>query len=119
MPTLADRTKDTTTTTGTGAITLAGSPPTGFQSFATGLGSAACVTAYTIDDGAGAWEEGLGTFNGTTGLTRDKVFSSSNTNALVNFGAGTKTVFVTAPADLIDDGNYGHSYAMARGWAMP
>lgn len=117
MTVLADRVKDTTTSTGTGAITLAGSAPTGFQTFATGLGTA-CWIGYCIDGGS-EWEVGRGFFNGTTGLTRDKIRASSNSNALVNFSAGTKTVFVTASAELLDNANIGLQLAQINGWAMP
>lgn len=98
MAYFADRVKDTTTTTGTGAVTLANSAPTGFQTFATALGSTATQVAYCIESGA-EWEVGQGIFNGTTGLTRDTVFASSNAGALVNFSAGTKNVFLTMPAE--------------------
>lgn len=94
---LADRVQDTTTTTGTGSITLAGSPPSGFQSFAAvGNGNS---TYYTISGGS-EWEVGIGTYNsaGPT-LNRDTVLSSSNGGALVNFSAGTKIVFVTYPSE--------------------
>lgn len=93
---LADRVKDSTTSTGTGAITLANSPPAGFQSFATiGNGN---TTYYTISGGS-EWEVGIGTYtsSGTT-LSRDTVFSSSNSGSLVDFSAGAKDVFVTLPS---------------------
>ena len=94
---LADRVQETTTTTGTGTITLAGAV-TGFQSFAViGNGN---TTFYTIADQSGSnWEVGIGTYtaSGTT-LARTTVLSSSNSGNLVNFGAGTKNVFVTYPA---------------------
>ena len=94
---LADRVQETTTTTGTGTITLAGAV-TGFQSFsAIGNGN---TTFYTIADQSGSnWEVGIGTYtaSGTT-LSRTTVLSSSNSGSLVNFGAGTKNVFVTYPA---------------------
>lgn len=95
--TLADRVQETTTTTGTGTITLAGAV-TGFQSFAAvGNGN---TTFYSIADQSGSqWEVGIGTYtsSGTT-LSRDTVLSSSNSGSLVNFSAGTKNVFVTYPA---------------------
>ncbi len=94
---LADRVKDTTTTTGTGAVTLSGTPPTGFQSFAViGNGN---TTFYTIAGGS-EWEVGVGTYtsSGTT-LSRDTVLESSNSGSLVNFSAGVKDVFVTYPAE--------------------
>ena len=90
MATFKDRVKDTTTSTGTGSITLVNTAPTGFQTFATAFGATAVRTTYCIELN-GEWEVGLGTFNGTTGLTREEVFSSSNAGALVNFSAGTKT----------------------------
>jgi hypothetical protein len=93
---LADRVKETTTTTGTGTLTLAGAA-TGFQSFAAvGNGN---TTYYTITDGTD-WEVGIGTYtaSGTT-LSRDTILSSSNSGSAVNWGAGTKRVFVTYPAE--------------------
>lgn len=92
---VADRVQETTTSTGTGTITLAGAV-TGFQSFAAvGNGN---TTFYTITDNTN-WEVGIGTYtaSGTT-LSRTTVLSSSNSGSLVNFGAGTKNVFVTYPA---------------------
>jgi hypothetical protein len=119
MPRFADRVKDTTTTTGTGALTLAGAPPTGFVSFATGIGSSGAIEVeFVVDDGAGNWEHSLGTFNGTTGLTRDTVIASS-TGSLVSFAAGTKTVYVTPSNQHLGRANRGSQYAMARGAAQP
>ena len=93
-----DRVKETTTTTGTGTITLAGAV-TGFQAFSViGDGN---TTYYTIQDAlSGDWEVGIGTYtsSGTT-LSRDTVLESSNSGNLVNFGAGDKDVFVTYPAE--------------------
>lgn len=95
---LADRVRETTTTTGTGSVTLAGAV-VGFQSFAAiGDGN---QTYYTIADQGGAnWEVGIGTYTsaGTT-LSRTTVLSSSNAGSLVNFTAGTKDVFVVYPSE--------------------
>jgi len=94
---LKDRVKETTASTGTGTVTLAGAVA-GFQSFsAVGDGN---TTYYAIVDAAsGDWEVGIGTYtaSGTT-LSRTTVLSSSNAGSLVNFGAGTKDVFVTYPS---------------------
>lgn len=97
---IADRVKDTTTSVGTGTITLSGSPPAGFQSFtAVGDGN---TTYYTIaGQGTSEWEVGIGTYtaSGTT-LSRDTVLSSSaGGTTKVTFSAGTKDVFVTLPAE--------------------
>ena len=95
---LKDRVKETSTTAGTGTITLAGAV-TGFQSFsAVGNGN---TTYYAIVDNAtGAWEVGVGTYtsSGTT-LSRDTVLSSSNGGSLVSFAANPKDVFVTYPSE--------------------
>jgi hypothetical protein len=120
MPAIADRVKDTTTSTGTGAITLANTAPLGFRTFAVAFGSASLTVGYCIQDATtGAWEVGDGTFNGTTSLTRDNVRSSSNSGNLVSFAAGSKDVFCTASAQLLNNSNLGMQYAMARGFAMP
>lgn len=96
---LADRVKETTTTTGTGTVTLLGAA-TGFQSFSA-IGNTN-TTYYTIaGQTTSEWEVGIGTYtsSGTT-LARTTVVSSSNAGALVNFSAGTKDVFVTYPAEF-------------------
>ena len=95
---LADRVKETTTTTGTGTVTLLGAS-TGFQSFSA-IGNTN-TTYYTIaGQTTSEWEVGIGTYtsSGTT-LARTTVIASSNAGALVNFSAGTKDVFVTYPAE--------------------
>lgn len=93
-----DRVKETTTTAGTGTVTLLGAS-TGFQSFsAIGNGNS---TYYTIAGQTGSeWEVGIGTYtsSGTT-LSRDTVLASS-TGSKVSFSAGTKDVFVTYPAGM-------------------
>jgi hypothetical protein len=93
-----DRVKETTTTTGTGTITLAGAV-SGFQSFSV-IGNANTTYYAIVGQGTTEWEVGIGTYtsSGTT-LSRDTVLESSNSNALVPFSAGTKDVFVTYPAD--------------------
>jgi len=94
---VADRVKETTTTTGTGTVTLLGAS-TGFQSFAV-VGNAN-TTYYTIaGQTTSEWEVGIGTYtsSGTT-LARTTVLSSSNGGSAVNFSAGTKDVFVTYPS---------------------
>ena len=95
---LADRVQETTTTTGTGSVTLLGAV-TGYQSFAV-VGNTN-TTFYCIADQGGAnWEVGIGTYS-TTGptLARTTVLASSNSGSLVNFTAGIKTVFVTYPSE--------------------
>jgi hypothetical protein len=97
-----DRTQETTTTTGTGTVTLAGAV-SNYQAFSANYTTGQTVY-YCITDNAGNWEVGKGTYttSGTT-LSRDIVFASSNSNALVNFGAGTKFCFAVLPGPLIAD----------------
>jgi len=93
-----DRVRETTTTTGTGTITLGGAA-TGFQSFSV-IGDAN-TTFYTIQlANTNEWEVGIGTYtlSGTT-LSRDTILESSNGGSAVNFSAGSKDVFVTYPAE--------------------
>ena len=95
---LADRVLETSTTTGSGTISLAGAS-VGYQSFSTGVGNGN-QTYYTIAlEGASEWEVGIGTYTsvGDT-LSRDTVLASSAGGAKVTFSAGTKQVFVTYPA---------------------
>ena len=94
-----DRVKETSTTTGTGTLNLAGAE-TGYESFVSGVGTGN-TTYYAIElNSANQWEVGIGTV--TSGspdtLSRDTIISSSNSDAAVNFSAGTKNVFCTLPA---------------------
>ena len=108
---LADRVKETTTTTGTGTVTLAGAV-TGYRSFAA-VGNSNQTYYAIIDSTNNAWEVGLGTYTsaGTT-LSRTTVFSNSlSTTALINFAAGTKDVICTQPAwSTLNSTNLGFGY---------
>ncbi|MFO0157939.1 MAG: hypothetical protein ACK51V_02745, partial [bacterium] len=100
---VADRVLETTTTTGTGTITLGGAV-TGYQSFAAIGNANTCM--YAIEDrNTGAWEVGIGTYtsSGTT-LSRTTILASSNAGSAVSFAAGTKYVFATLAASKIAPG---------------
>jgi len=96
---LYDRVQETTTTSGTGSVTLTGAV-SGYQSFAVVGNGNTCF--YTIVDGS-AWEVGLGTYS-TTGptLARTTVYANSNGNTspiTLSSSANTKSVFLTYPAE--------------------
>ena len=95
-----DRVKETSTTTGTGNITLAGVPSgQGTVTFATGIGNSNTTYYAIFNTGTTEWEVGLGTLDGTSAnLTRTTPISSSNSDAAVSFTSGTKDVFCTMPA---------------------
>ena len=92
-----DRVKETTTTTGTGTYTLAGAV-TGFETFTANLDNGD-TTYYCCTDNTD-FEIGIGTFtsSGTT-LARTTILASSNSNSAVNWSSGTRTIFMTYPAD--------------------
>ena len=94
---LNDRVKETTTTTGTGTVNLAGAEE-GFETFVAGVGNGK-ETFYSIFAGT-EFEVGRGTVTDASPdtLSRTTVISSSNSDNLVNFSAGEKTVICTYPA---------------------
>ncbi len=97
---IADRVKETTTSTGTGTINLAGAV-TGFQTFVAGIGDGnTCY--YAIEDANGsAWEVGIGTVTDASPdtLARTTVLKSTNSNNALTLTSGTHTVFATYPSD--------------------
>lgn len=108
---LKPRVAETSTTTGTGAFTLAGAL-SGHQRF-----SAVCATSdtteYVIVADDGTWEEGLGTYSSANTLTRTTVTNSSNAGSAVNFAAGNKTVLMTPLASRV--GGIPRSTSMVKG----
>ena len=102
-----DRVKETTTTTGTGAVSLGGAV-TGFETFAAGIGNSNTVYYCIAHQDQAEFEVGLGTLDGdSSDLTRTTVISSSNSDNAVDFSSGTKDVFCTIPASklIFEDAN--------------
>ena len=96
-----DRVKETTTTTGTGAVSLAGAV-TGFEAFSAGVGNSNTTYYAIVHQTEDEFEVGLGTLDGdSSDLTRTTVISSSNSDSAVDFAAGTKDVFCTIPASKL------------------
>ena len=94
-----DRVKETSTTTGLGTFTLDGAV-TGFETFSSAIGNTS-LTYYTIHtQNAAQFEVGIGTVGAGT-LARTTIISSSNSDAAVDFSAGTKDVFCTMPASKV------------------
>ena len=94
-----DRVKETSTTTGTGTFSLDGASQD-FETFVAGVGTGNTTYYCIVNAGTGEFEVGVGTVTDATPdtLSRDTVLSSSNSDALVTFTAGTKDVFCTIPA---------------------
>ena len=111
---LNDRVKETSTTTGTGAFTLAGAV-SGFETFSAGIGGSNTTYYCIFHNGTTEFEVGFGTLNsGASTLTRTYIISSSNSDAAVDFSAGSKEVFCTVPGSKIGLPNpeeYGSSSA--------
>lgn len=94
-----DRVLETSTTTGTGALTLAGAV-TGYRTFASVMATSdTCLYAVWGVDANGSptgeWEGGVGTYSGVNTLTRTTVLESSNAGSVVTLSAGTKYVAIT------------------------
>jgi hypothetical protein len=97
--TYADRVAETTTTTGTGTIQLAGAVDAKFRTFVAGVGTGATVPYVVVHRTANEWEVGYGvvTAGSPNTLTRAGIYSSSNSNNAVNLSTGTKDVFLSLP----------------------
>lgn len=88
---------ETTTTTGTGAITLAGAASPGRTFGSVMANGDVCIYAIRHQT-ANEWETGLGTWNTGGTLTRTTVLDSSNAGAAVNLSSGTKDVYMAHQA---------------------
>lgn len=107
----ADRVKESTTTTGTGTLTLAGAA-TGFRTFGSVMANGdTCY--YAISSASGSeWEVGVGTWNTGGTLSRTTILASSNSNAVVSLSAGTKDVYLTVPASGVAQFDPGEALLM-------
>lgn len=114
----ADRVLETSTTTGTGSINLGGAAQ-GFQGFVDGVGDGARVN-YFIEDGQ-SWESGIGTVTAGApdSLSRDRIISSSAGGAAINWGIGTRNVFLSASSQMVlwrdENGNDVNQMGMGGG----
>lgn len=95
---LRDRVQETTTTTGISDLTTAA--VNGYTPFSTAFGTGVANLFYYVISHDANWETGIGYMSAATTLVRNTVLANSlNTTAHINFGAGTKYVFNTAPAE--------------------
>jgi len=100
---LKDRVKESSSSSGTGSLTLGGAFP-GYQTFNAAIttGSTVYYTIHNLTAGSDTeWEVGVGTFTSPATLSRDTVFSSSTGSSKVNFTSGVSglEVFITQPAE--------------------
>ena len=93
MPNYADRVAETSTTTGSGNLTLAGAPSS-FQSFNTAFGIGPTFPYAIVQQNGTEWECGIGYLQDSTTLVRDRITANSaGTTVAIVFSAGTKDVF--------------------------
>ena len=95
-----DRVRETSTTSGTGTLNLAGIV-TGFQTFVAGIGNSNTTYYAIFEEGTNLFEIGIGTVTDATPdtLSRDTVLSNSSGNtSKITFSGGTLRVFCTMPA---------------------
>lgn len=107
---IADRVKETTTTTGTGSYTLAGAA-TGYRTFNAGIGTSS-VCEYCCTNGTD-WEIGQGALSASTTLDRTVILASSNAGAAVSWAAGSKDIFITAAANGLQNMRWNLNDAVA------
>ena len=103
-----DRVKETSTTTGTGTLSLAGAV-SGFQTFVAGIGNSNVTYYAIVNDSGTEFEIGIGTVTDASPdtLSRTTILESTNSDSAVDFSSGTKTVFCTLPASkaVFEDNN--------------
>jgi hypothetical protein len=90
--------KETSATTGTGTYTLAGAVA-GFRSFSSAMTDGQSVV-YACTDAVN-FEVGVGVYSSGT-ISRGRIISSSNSGSAVNWGAGTRNIFLTIPPGLFN-----------------
>ena len=101
MPAIADLVHETSTSTGTGNLTLSAVDGRVRFSDATdgfGTGSGPAFDYFISHRAAAEWERGVGHMSDANTLVRDTVLASSNSGSAVNFSAGTKDVSNDLPA---------------------
>lgn len=119
MSRFADRVMETSTTTGTGDITLAGAV-TGYRTFNAAVGQNITFDyAIVAVDGSGTptgeWEVGEAYLSGSTTLVRAQPEAGSAATP-VSFSAGTKRVFLTLSAASTQDKGNVTAAVMRTNW---
>ena len=116
-----DRVRETSTTSGTGTLNLAGIV-TGFQTFVAGIGNSNETYYAIFEEGTNLFEIGRGTVTDATPdtLSRTEVLSNSSGNTSKISFSGTLDVFVTMPAakTVYLDGNGVPVGAASNGFAV-
>lgn len=95
----ADRVRETSSTSGTGAITPSGAFDASFVTITSEL-SPGDTAYFGVRDGAGAWNTFLGTWNGTE-VARTSILAGSDGLNPVNLSGADVEIWIDAPADWI------------------
>lgn len=104
---IADRVRDTTTSTGTGVITVTGTPASTYKTFNDVTATNDLVPYVIVHQSANEWEVGIATKNASNQLTRTDAGVHAGTagaGARTSFSAGTKDVVLTVPARYASGG---------------
>lgn len=116
MPYFADLVEETSTTTGTGNVTLAGAIAQR-QSFNAAFGTNKRFPYVILDGDATDWEQGIGYLSASDTLVRETVTASSNSGSSINLSSNTHKVFCDDIAFTVAKSGQGRSFAMT-GYGM-
>jgi hypothetical protein len=110
----ADRVQESSTSTGTGNMTLEGVYQTSYRTFASQMTTGdTCQYLIINTDADDEWEIGEGSYlltGSSSYLVRTAIISSSNANATVTFTSGTKRVaMLPIASSMVVEDNLGNA----------
>jgi hypothetical protein len=112
---IADRVRDTSTTTGSGNFTVSGSAPSTYRTFSTVCTAADTFPYFIASQTLNEWEVGLGTYSSANVFARTTIYSSSNAGSIVTFSTGTKDVVLSETAEKSGSANFTTTTLLVNG----